>query len=175
MVDKLDLKVESDIPKIKIDDKVLEMLRGFVTFRHNINQMNATIKPKWLRSQPHYMMSMTVSNARLNRNQAATRDELVAPLVGKISRTKMNTVINELVDDGYLKVHKGKADARRLDYWATDRLLKDIFRYLVLSWECSYHNPIEFGYVIDLADNYKYLFETEEGQNIRSLYSTIMD
>ena len=175
MAGKLNLKSENDIPKIKIDDKVLKMLRGFVTFRHNINQMNATIKPKWLRSQPHYIMCMTVSNARLNKKEAATRNEIVAPLVGKISRTKMNTVISELVDDGYLNIQQGKDDARRLDYWATDRLLKDIFRYLVLSWECSYHNPIEFGYVIDLADNYKYLFETEEGQNIRSLYSTIMD
>ncbi len=96
-------------------------------------------------------------------------------MLGRLSANRMNKVIDELVEDGYLELRKLGRDKRRHSYWATDKLCNGVFHYLLTCWGVSYHSEEDFAYLQNVSQHLEYLFETEEGKRIARIAETMED
>lgn len=91
-------------------------------------------------------------------------------LQGRVPVSRIKKVTSELISDGYLEERPLKTDKRRQGYWATDKLVQEVFQYLLVAWEVNYMNEDVMTYFRGITEDVRFLFDTEEGAKVRAAY-----
>ena len=163
-------KKQPKIHDVLENEKLEQILGGFVEFRHELNNINALLQHGWHRSIAHYTICIGCLHSRINRKSVRPKAEAILLMQGRMSSSQINKVVQELVSDGYLAEKPLATDKRKKGYWATDKLVHETFLYLLVAWEVNYHNDDVMTYFRGLTEDMRYLMETEEGSKIRAAY-----
>ena len=158
---------ETDVLK---NPKLEEILAGFVEFRYEMNNINAFLRQDWKNSVSHYIICIACLHSRLNRGSVRPKQEAIIMLQTRIPVSRIKKVTDDLIAKGYLEERPLKTDKRKQGYWATDKLVQEVFQYLLVAWEVNYMNEEVMTYFQGITDDVRYLFDTDEGAKIRAAY-----